>query len=410
MHKDSNLDGADTETFFPQKIEGYRFVCRDRLKQLHGPAIFTYTGLVEREQIMKISIRQSLSLLTCLLLASIGLASCGGIGSSSNFSKDSMTLYVGQTSGAAGYFPLYVAQQENFIKAQGLTLNPATPPQLGTGPKMTAAVEAGNIEFAAGVITDALTLSRVDGTIKILGALTTDLNIDITVSNKFMQETHLTEASPLADKVKALKGKTIGITAPGSATDAILVYLFRQQGLDAHRDLKLNNLGGSNAASAISALKAGRVDGVAFPVPVGQQAKTQGVGDILISTEHGDIPDLHGEVNAVLYAKQGVIDAKPKAVQAFIRAIGQAETFIHSNPEQAIALFGKYMNQNQKTSTSLFNSIKASYAQTPQISQDGYSAAAQFHVQGGLLAIAPKYDSIIASSTIASALSGSSGS
>ncbi len=360
---------------------------------------------------MRHSIRPSLSLVSCVLLLGAILTACSGGSPTTSPTTTSMTLNVGQISNAVGFFPLYVAQQKNFIKAQGLTLNPSPPLQTGTGAKMTAAIEAGDLEVAGGgIITDAFTLSRIDAQVRLLGALTTGYFVDVVVSKRFEQQTHLTEASPLADKVKALVGKKLGITAPGSGTESLFVYLFRQFGFDEQRDATAVNLGNVNPAVAIAALSSGRVDAVAFPVPTGQVAEAKGVGDIFISPDHGDVPEMVGQLHGVIYARQQVIDAKPKAIQAFIRAIAQAEAFIHQQPAQAKILLQKYLKLDPKTAQAVFTATMSIMAQTPQISQKDYDVANQFHVKAGLIAIALPYKDVVATNTINQALSGMSNS
>src|SRR2546421_12519562 len=94
----------------------------------------------------------------CLLLASINLAGCGPESAASN----DMTLKVAQVTTAIPFFPLYIAEQKNFFKNQGLTLNPSPPPSLNSGPKVAQAVEANSIDVGASSITDVFTLSRVN--------------------------------------------------------------------------------------------------------------------------------------------------------------------------------------------------------------------------------------------------------
>lgn len=345
--------------------------------------------------------RKLLPLFAGLLLIALSIAGCGGTASSAS----SMTLNVAQVSGSVGFFPLYVAEQENYFKAQGLTLNPPVPEQTGgSGSKMAAAIESGNIEVAGGgLITDAFNLVKVDSSIKLLGTLTAGYFVDVTVSKQFEAQTGLTEASPLADKVKALVGKKIGITAPGSGTEALLTYLFKTNGYDAQKDSTIVNLGGSPTA-ALGALSSGRVDAISFFAPAGQQAEAKGIGDIFISPDGGDVPAMQGQVHGVMYVKQSVINAKPKAIEAFIRAIAQAEAFIHKNPDQATTLLGKYLSLSPQITQTVATATLPIYPQSPQISQQGYNIAAQFHVQAGLIKTAPSYNTMVAVSTINQAL------
>ncbi|HLI91565.1 MAG TPA: ABC transporter substrate-binding protein [Ktedonobacteraceae bacterium] len=352
---------------------------------------------------MDLTRRQTLSLLASLPLASFGIAACGGSSTPSSSSGNNMTLRVGQISKSIAYFPFFVADQQGFFKKEGLSMGPR--PLLGTGAKLAAAVESGSLDIGGGVITDAFDMAIVDSTARILGSLVNGYYVDVAVSNSLMQKSGVTISSPLADKVKALVGKKIGITGPGSGTEALMIYLFRQQGMNVQRDATLVNLGSNNTA-ALGALKAGRVDGLSFFSPVGQEVEAQGLGSILISPVRGDIPSLQGDVHGVFYTKQSVIDAKPEAVQAFIRAVALAEAYIHDHPDNALSLLEKYLNLGATTSKAVLTAMGPVLATSPQISQQAFKVAAQFHVQSGLITVAPSYSSMVAESTISKALSG----
>jgi NitT/TauT family transport system substrate-binding protein len=339
------------------------------------------------------------SLLTCVMLLSLFITGCG-----TTPPTNSMILKVAQVNNSISFFPLYVAEQKNFFKAQGLTLNPYPPAVLGGGPKVSEAVEAGSVDIGVGAVTDAFTISRVDAYIRMIGALTNGFLNDVTVSKRFEQQTHVIASSPLAEKVQALRGKKIGVSAPNSASDALVTYLFRQQGINDQRDVVKVDLG-ADTATNLAALQAGRVDAIVNGVPAGEEAEARGIGDIFISPVRGDVPAMQGQLYGVFYARQQVIDAKPKAVQAFIRAIAQAESFIQKNPAQTIILLGKFLKLDQKTANGVWRAAKASMPLTPQISQQTYSVANEFHVKAGLIALALPYNDLVATDTINQALS-----
>jgi ABC-type nitrate/sulfonate/bicarbonate transport system substrate-binding protein len=314
-----------------------------------------------------------------------------------------MTLNVGQINDSINFFPFYVAEQLGYFKAQGLTLGDR--PRLQTGPKVVAALEAGSLDIGGGVITDAFGMAKVDQSARIIGALTNGYVVDVVVSKAFEQETHLTEASPLAAKVDALRGKKIGITGPNTGTSALLTYLFRQQGMDVQKDATLESLGSNNSA-ALAALRNNRVDALSFFSPIGQAAEAQGTGDIFISPDNGDVPGLKGDVHGIFYTRQSVIDARPKAVQAFIRAVAQAENYIQANPARAQVLLNDYLKLGKGVSSAVYAATSPVWAKNPQLSQSSYDVASQFHIQAGLIKSAPPYDNLVATDTINKALSG----
>jgi len=357
---------------------------------------------------MYILIRRRFSLVACLALICLGVSACGGSAaptqSSATTPTQNMTLKVCQGSNSITFFPFYVAQQQGYFKAQKLDI--ANPAILQVGSKVAAAVEAGSCQVGDGVITDAFNWSKVDKSARIIGAFINAYTVDIVVSKKFEQETHVSATSALADRIKALQGKTIGITGPGSATQGLLTYLFKQEGMNAAKDAKQVSLGANNTA-ALGALKSGRVDALSFLLPVGQAAEAQGIGDILISPMRGDIPSLVGDVHGVIYTKQSTIDANLRAIAAYIRAIGQAEAFIQSNPTQAKVLLNSYLGLGQAVTDAIYTAAAPDIAKNPQISQAAYTVAAQFHLKAGLISVIPPFTTLVATTTIDSALASS---
>ena len=345
--------------------------------------------------------------LATLILMCLGITACGSSSPASTSTagatptKSLTTLSVCQINKSINFFPFYVAQQEGYFKAQGL--NVANPPLLQVGSKVVDGVEGGSCDIGDGVMTDVFGWAKVDPSARIIGAFMNGFVVDIVVSKKLEAETNVSPTSTLAQKVAALKGKTIGITGPKTGTSALLTYLFKQYGMNATTDANEVSLGSNNTA-ALAALKAGRVDALSFFSPIGQAATTQGIGDILISPVRGDVPGLTGDVHGVFYTKQSVIAAKPQAIAAYIRAINQAESLIQSNPTAAKKLLNGYLGLGQNVTDAVFAAQAQGIAKSPQITSAAYTVAGQFHLQAGLITQIPAYCSVVATSTIASAL------
>ncbi len=354
---------------------------------------------------MRFALREALLLLVCLLLVSLCIAGCGGASASSTHD---MTLKVAQVANNMPSFPLYVAVQEGFFKAQGLTLSPQMPPALNTGGRLSTAVETNNVEVGVGGATDTFTISRVDSSIRMIANVSDGFQIDVIVNKSFLQKTGLSDASPLADKVNALKGKKVGVSAPNSTTDALITYLFRQQGLNAQTDVTKENLG-TSVPSVLAALQSGRVDAVALAMPGGEQAVAKGYGDILISPVRGDDPALMGQLYDVAYARQSVINAKSKAIQAFIRGLAQADMFMQQHADQTLTLLKTYLKTlDPKALDRAWSLLKPDMPKTPQICQNGYNVANQFHLRAGLITAPLAYNNLVAEGTINQALGTSS--
>ncbi|WP_305783074.1 ABC transporter substrate-binding protein [Symbioplanes lichenis] len=302
---------------------------------------------------------------------------------------DAMKVNVGQISNSVAFFPLFVAEEKGLFAAEGLTLGER--PRLGTGAKLAAALQSGSIDAGAGVMTDAFNLYKINPDMRIVGALVEQYYVDVIAGPGITTAADAT----LAAKVQALRGKKIGITGPGSGTEALLTYLLKQQNLDARTDLTLVNLG-ADASASLGALKAGRVDGLSFFQPVGQQVEAQKIGRILISPARGDVPELRGALHGVVFTTQKVLDRKGAAVTAFVRALAAAEQAIHGSPDAVGALLQKYQTtMDAETVQALVPVLQQEIPDSPVPREAAYTVSATFHRASGLVAAPPAFGAVV---------------
>lgn len=341
--------------------------------------------------------------LVCILIA-LGFSSCGP--AQNTASADDMRLKVAINSLSSGYLADLVAADQGYFKAQGLTVYPLPFQTEPSSPQMAEAVRSGAIEVAlGGLLTEAILLSQVDPEIRVIGQLQVGLAGAITVSNKLQQETGLTESSPLEAKVKALAGKKIGVVSTTGLTGAFVSYLFRRFGLDPKKVASLVTLG-PTVASAVAAMKAGRVDALSFFEPVGETIESQGLGHIWISPLKGDVPELARQLNAVFYAKASLIRSKPKTIQALVRAIAMALAFIQKYPDRAMGILQKYTQVDDRTIAAARQVLLQSYPSTPVVDQQAYNVAIAFDSKTGLISSAPPYQQLVDTQTASQALKG----
>ena len=332
-----------------------------------------------------------------LVLVAAGCKSSGG-GSGGGGGSD-MTLNVGRVSNSVAFLPFYVAERQGYFAAEGVKLGDQ--PVLGTGAKVAAALSSGSIDIGGSVMTDVLNMARAHQDVKLLAPLVNAYYIDVTVSSRFAQP-----SGDLNAKIMALKGRKIGITGPGSGTEALLVYLFKQVGLDTKKDATLMPLG-SDATAALGALKSGRVDALSLAQPVGELVEAQGIGTIYISPSRGDIPSLRGATQGVAFTTQSAINRKGKAIAAFLRAIAKAEQLIHSDAATTQKLLAGYQpTMKPATVEKLVPILRQEIPATPTFTQQGYQTIVTFHTSSGLVSSAPPFASVVPTAWINQARAG----
>ncbi|GER82374.1 hypothetical protein KTAU_10120 [Thermogemmatispora aurantia] len=345
------------------------------------------------------------SVLSLLILISVMLSGCNlNLGASS--ASDDMKLKVAIDAFSSSFLPDFVALDKGYFQAQGLTVYPVPFQTEPTSPQMAEAIHSGAIDVAiGGLVTEAFLVSRIDADLKVIGQLQVAFPNDIIVSNKFLQQTGLSESSPLEAKVKALVGKKIGVVSTTGQTGAFVSYLFYLFGLNASKDATLVPVG-NNVSSAIAALKSGRVDALSFFKPTGEAVQLQKVGRMLISPLRGDVPQLTGHLNSVFYAKASLIRAKPNTFKALVRAIAMALAFIQKYPDQAAKILQKYTHISDQAATAVMQDLRSSYPSSPIVDQQAYNVTAAFDIKAGLLSAVPPFNAIVDTDTAAQAMQG----
>jgi NitT/TauT family transport system substrate-binding protein len=184
----------------------------------------------------------------------------------------------------------------------------------------------------------------------------------------------------LAGQVKSpadLKGRKIGVTAPGSSTAMFATYLIAKAGLKAD-DVVFTGVG--TGPGAVAAVKSRSVEAISNLEPVISALERDGLLSILADTrtEEGT-KQLFGGTNpaAVLYLKDDFIEKNPKTVQALVNAFYKALKFIEkASPEEIAASVPEeyYLGDKQLYVTAVKNS-KPIYSRTGLITPDGMKAA-----------------------------------
>jgi NitT/TauT family transport system substrate-binding protein len=123
----------------------------------------------------------------------------------------------------------------------------------------------------------------------------------------------------------SLRGRRIGVSAPGSYSDNTLRWAIKTAGLDPDNDFVIVGVG--HGSSARAALQTGRIDAVMLPTPdvLDFTSGTSGRYKILIDWRNVD------HSGQAILGRRKWIDADPVRARAVVRAIVEAERLIQSD-------------------------------------------------------------------------------
>lgn len=222
------------------------------------------------------------------------------------------------------YLPLTIAEVRGYFKDEGLDVSIA---DFAGGAKALQAVVGGSADVCSGAFEHALNLQSKGQFYRDFVLQGRAPMIGFGVSTKTMAN----YKSP-AD----LKGKKIGVTAPGSSTNMVVNFFLAKHGL---KPSDVSIIGVGAGAGAVTALRSGQIDAMSNTDPVVTLLEKSGDMKIIVDTRTlKDTRDIFGGnmPAGCLYSSQSYIDANPNTVQALANAMVRADKWIHSAGVDAI--------------------------------------------------------------------------
>lgn len=275
------------------------------------------------------------------------------------------------------YLPLSIAEFKGFYKAEGLDVEIS---DFAGGSRALAAVVGGSADVVSGAYEHTINLQQKGQMFQAFVLQGRAPQMAIGVSSKTMAG---------YKSVADLKGKKIGVSAPGSSTNMMVSYMLANAGLKAS---DVSFVGVGTGAGAVTALRSGQIDAISNVEPV--MTMLQQSGDIRIvadmRTMKGTQDFLGGPMPAAcLYAPLTFVQKYPNTAQALASAIIRANRWIESvGPSELIRTVPEsYLLGDRGIYLATFNAIRDSISRDGLIPDEGSKTALKL-----LEASTPKWD------------------
>jgi NitT/TauT family transport system substrate-binding protein len=269
---------------------------------------------------MSISRRQILK-----LAGAVGAAGAfPGIAYSQSLEKKEVTIAVGGKA-LIYYLPLTIAELRGYFKDEGLDVKVI---DFAGGSKALQAVVGGSADVVSGAFEHPINLQSKGQAYRSFALQGRAPMIVLGVSTKTMPD-YKTPAD--------LKGKKIGVTAPGSSTNMMASFFLAQHGL---KPSDVSFIGVGAGAGAITALRSGQIDAIANLDPViSTLVKEDAIKVISDARTLADTRSIFGGnmPAACLYTAQSFLDKNPNSAQAMANAIVRADKWIQAANADEIA-------------------------------------------------------------------------
>ena len=225
--------------------------------------------------------------------------------------KSKLTIAVGGKN-LFYYLPLTIAEQLGYFKAEGLDVEI---PDFAGGAKALQALVGGSADVVSGAYEHTINMQAKNQPIQSIVLQGRAPQIVLAVSTKTL---------PNYKSIADLKGKKIGVTAPGSSTAMMATYVLAKAGLKAS-DVSFIGVGASSGA--IAAVKSGQVDAIANLDPVVTMLQRDKLIQVVSDTRTlKDTQVVYGGPMpaACLYTPARFVQDNPNTTQALANAMVRA--------------------------------------------------------------------------------------
>ena len=231
--------------------------------------------------------------------------------------KPKLTIAVGGKN-LLYYLPLTIAESLGYFKAEGLDV---TIVDFAGGSKALQAVVGGSADVVSGAFEHTLIMQPKGIRLRAFALQGRAPQVVLGINPKTM---------PGYRTVADLKGKKIGVTAPGSSTQVLANFVLAKAGL---KPSDVSIIGVGAGSGAVAAMRAGQIDAISNLDPV--ITLLQRSGDLKIVSDTRIVAEADkafgGPMPAgCLYAPQAFIDKNPATVQAIANAIVKADKWIQA--------------------------------------------------------------------------------
>jgi len=228
-------------------------------------------------------------------------------------------IRIGYSSISGSYMGLWIAHDAGFFAKEGLDDQMILIP---SGSQLAQVATAGEVDIAALNGSSAMAAAMQGADLKIIGNTTNKLIFSIYVR-------------PEIKTVESLRGKKVGITRFGSATDIAARFALRRHNLDPQKDVSILQMGAMS--SIMGGLQGGSIDAGLVSPPTLFAVEKLGFKELVSVTDM----DL-AFPNPSLIVQGGIIRKKPDLIERFMRAYARGIHRAKTDKEFTFKSIAKY--------------------------------------------------------------------
>ncbi len=208
------------------------------------------------------------------------------------------------------------------------------------GAEAMAALFSSNSQVYIGPPSTAMKAIAQGQDLRVFGAIIGDVPEQLVIQGDIARKKGITAAMPVAQRIAALRGLTIGTSPPGSAPYQVLRYIMSAEKFTADRDLTIAPLG--DTGPLLAALEQKRIDGFIYSQPAADIATANFDGVIVVDLAKGEYPALRDILYHTLVGKTDWLAADPDRAARVVASFAKAIRLMRDDPAKAKAAIRPY--------------------------------------------------------------------
>lgn len=299
---------------------------------------------------------------------------------------------------AHSMLPVFLAQNKGTFAEEKLEVDVTS--TNGGGPDIRALI-AGDVDFSF-TTGDNVILAQQEG--KKLVIVMSGLHrlfINWAMHKDVANAKGVSETMPLGDKIKSLKGLTVGVTNPGALTAHLASFVIRKAGYNPQQDVKIVPIG--SGPTWLAALENRKVDVALTAPPVPDTAISRGFAIMFINNAKGEDPAIPEFLMENLIVRPEILIKDADVVRRMVRALTKANRWaLQSTPEQvAEALKPSMTTINPDILLSGVKSVLPALSPDGRTSERGVQITQDVLEQAGILKKRIAYSEIVTNEFLA---------
>lgn len=231
------------------------------------------------------------------------------------------------------YSAALIAEDAGFYKKEGLKVSI----RFLTGVASPNAVLAGSADFTLGTGPVFLRAASQGQRMLAIANLIDKPLVELVLRKDVADAAGITAAMPMAERARALRGRTIGIQGVGSIVHAWERLVVNRGGLDVEKDVRIAPM---DPSAMLAALESKAIDGYATSLPFTTQAVVKGSA-VMLASAVTDVPDLLPFAYGLLYTRPDLCTKEREKCVRMARALAATNAFIIEKPDEALDLVRK---------------------------------------------------------------------